>query len=361
MHSYKYGSLEKYFIHLIKFMNHTGYQTLIQYESMPISQTYIDELKNLGVEIVVQSTQGNLWRMLVNCFSLLASTKADIVHTHFTGRYAKLIIPIIARLCGVRKVVSTVHNKPPYQKKNIIRFAYNIYDHVLPVSKSVESSLLIGGVKPDILSTHYLGLFGEKTRSLSDREFFRKKFDIRLDAIVLICISFDAPFKGVDILIEAFKTIHSKHNNVFLLSVGVDISQSRLPALAEHLGISDRVRWAGVIDEGWKALSAADIYVQPSRAEEGLPLAIMEAMVMKLPIVCTNISGNVEAVADGKNGFVCRPTKEDLAASIEKMLLNSDAWAKMGEAGGRRFWDLFDGEKSVKNLVEQFYGIKSKL
>ncbi|HBY02382.1 MAG TPA: hypothetical protein DEG92_07600 [Rikenellaceae bacterium] len=355
MQSFKFGSLERYFLHLIQQCSDEGYKTILQYETMPSSQSYLDELKKSGAEVMVFPTYGNPWRMFINCLSCLREIKANIVHTHFTGRNAKLVIPIIARMCGTRRIICMVHNKPPYQKKNIARFAYNLYHHVLPVSKSVESSLLTGGVKPDILNAHYLGLFGEKVRSKEDRVLFRKKFSIPGEAVVLICISFDAPFKGVDILVEAFQILYSKHKNIYLLSVGVDVGESRLPALATELGISDRVRWAGIVDEGWKTLSAADIYVQPSRSEEGLPLAIMEAMAMKLPIVCTNISGNVEAVADGKNGLICKPTKEDLAAAIEKMILRPDSWREMGEAGKGRFLELFDGKKSVEDLIGRYY------
>jgi glycosyltransferase involved in cell wall biosynthesis len=209
------------------------------------------------------------------------------------------------------------------------------------------------------MNAHYLGLFGEKTRSQEDREFFRKKYNIPVDGKVLVCIAFDEPFKGIDLLVEAFQIIYSKYKNVYLLSVGVDIQKSRLPDRAVQMGVADRIRWAGVVDEGWKLLSAADIYVQPSRAQEGLPLAIMEAMAMKLPIVSTNISGNIEAVADGKNGLVCEPTKEHIAAAIEKLLLQPAVWEKMGEAGYRIFKEHFDGETSVRKLIEKYYGVMS--
>ncbi len=355
MHSYKFGSLENYFLYLAKKCHQAGYQTFLQYESMPSSQDYLSELLKNGTEVIIFPTHCNPAKMSANCFRLLKAIKADIVHTHFVNRYAKIVIPILSRVFSSRRVVCTVHNKPPYQKEDISRLAYNLYNSVLPVSKSVESSLLIGGVNPAVMRTHYLGLFGEKLRSEEYRKSFRKKLDIPLDAIVLTCIAFDAPFKGIDILLEAFQIIYEKYTNVYLLSIGIDTNESSLPSIAHQLGISNRVRWAGVVDQGWQTLSSADIYIQPSRAEEGLPLAIMEAMAMKMPIVCTNISGNIEAVIDGQNGLVCEPDENHLAEAIEKMLLQPLSWEEMGKAGYKRFCELFDGEKSVTELIMKYY------
>ena len=358
MHSSKYGSLENYFLHLIVRCNTSGYRTLMQYETIPASREYLNELKKLGAEIIIFTTNGNPLKMLINYATFIFKTKPEIVHAHFVNRYTRLIIPVIARIAGSKRILCTVHNNPPYTKRNIARFTYNLYSSILPVSRSVELSLLKGGARSSIISALYLGLFGERNRSMDYRRRFREKFGIPQDSIVLICIAFDAPFKGVDILLEAFRIIYDKYPNVFLLLVGIDPQKSHLPKVAEEMSISDRIRWAGIIDEGWKTLSAADIYVQPSRAEEGLPLAIMEAMNMRIPIVCTNISGNIEAVIDEKNGLICNPTKRDLAATIEKMILRPSAWVEMGKFSYERFRELFDGEKSIKSLVEEYYGLQ---
>jgi len=357
MHSFKFGALENYFVHLIARCNATGYRTLMQYETMPASQAYLNQLKKLGAEIMVFPINGNPVTMLINYAAFIFKTKPEIVHAHFVDRYARPAIPAIARIAGSKRIIYTVLNQPPYAKRNISRIAYNLYDSILPVSKSVELSLLKAGVRPAILNTLYSGLFGERSRSMDQRRGLRTMLGIPQDSIVLACIAFDAAFKGLDILLDAFRVIYDKYPDVFLLSVGVEPSKSRLPKLAQEMGISERIRWLGIIDEGWKALSAADIYVQPSRAEEGLPLSIMEAMSMRIPVVCTNISGNTEAVINGKNGLVCSPNKNDLAAALEKMVLRPDVWDEMGKFGYERFREIFDGEKSIQCLVEEYYGL----
>src|SRR5688572_28462531 len=109
--------------------------------------------------------------------------------------------------------------------------------------------------------------------------------------MVLANIAFDAAFKGVDLLLEAFQSVRAAKGDVYLIQVGIDPVTSQLPWTAEQLGIDPYVRWVGTRDTGWRLLQAADIYVQPSKFGEGLPLAIMEAMALRLPVVATHVAG----------------------------------------------------------------------
>ena len=94
------------------------------------------------------------------------------------------------------------------------------------------------------------------------------------EAIVLSCIAFDNPLKGLDILLNTFHIVREGFPKLHLIIVGVDEQTSALPLQANALGLSDCVHWAGIRDAGWQILNAADIYLQPSRSE-GLPLSIM--------------------------------------------------------------------------------------
>src|SRR5207245_1403113 len=134
----------------------------------------------------------------------------------------------------------------------------------------------------------------------------RAEQHIPQDAVVVGSIGFDTPLKGFEILFEALRRLLGEGLTVHLLIVGVDPAQSSLPARAVAMGLSGFVHWGGILDEGWQMLSAADVYAQPSLSE-GLPLAVMEAMAIGLPVVASRVGGIHEAVVDRETGFLVDP------------------------------------------------------
>jgi glycosyltransferase involved in cell wall biosynthesis len=177
------------------------------------------------------------------------------------------------------------------------------------------------------------------------------------NATILACIAWDSPIKGLDILLDALKLINLQCFPVHLIVIGVDPERSTLPDRAARLGLCGRVHWTGIMDNGWKILNAADVYVQPSRSE-GLPLTILEAMSLKLPIVATKVGGIPEVVVDGETGYLARcADPASLAVALEKMLCQPYSWKSMGEAGYLRYLHHFRGDNSIKTLVKDYYGL----
>ena len=101
-------------------------------------------------------------------------------------------------------------------------------------------------------------------------------------------------------------------------------------------------------------LSAADIFVLPSRSE-GFSNAIIEAMAASLPVVATNVGGNAEAVEDGVSGFIVPP--EDIAAlsdAILRMLSNPAKAEEMGASGRERVKDNFTIDAMVHQITNVY-------
>lgn len=355
MVSTKYGAIERYILYASEHCSQHGYETFLQYETSPWSRAFLVDLDRKANLIISPINTVGLPEGLKNIRALIGSIRPDIVHVHFVETGARTAIGLLSRLYGVRRVICTVHNKPDWSKRRAGSMTYNLYDYVLPVSDSVGESLIAGGVNRRRLRTHYLGILGKRDKTSEMNAAIRKKYNIPLNAVLLSTIAFDAPFKGLDILLAALSKVANSGRDIHWLSVGVDPADSRLPDLASRLGIADRVHWAGILDDGWSLLNAADIYVQPSRSSEGLPLAIMEAMAMALPVLCTRISGNVEAVDDMRSGKVVEPDSDSMAAGILWMDDNRPHWEKMGTEGYKKYSNLFEGEASVKNMVKYYY------
>jgi glycosyltransferase involved in cell wall biosynthesis len=356
MRSTKFGSLEAYFVESARACLERGYRTLLQYEEIPQSQEYLEALRHLGVDVQVVPTHNQKFA-IANVMRLLLRTRPNVIHTHFSQVSTISVATTVGRVAGAKKVLSTVHNRINHRQYSRASYAYNRCDHVLGVSHAVVENLIDIGVRRELLSTHYLGLVDLPVRSRELRDTLRAQFDISTQATVIANIGFDAPFKGVDVLINTMEEITAHYPDVVLLQIGIDKSSPLVKAVAAH-PVSKAIRWAGIVDHGWQYLNAADFYVQPSRHGEGLPLSIMEAMAVGLPVVATKVSGNNEAVANGQTGLLCTPDDaEALLNAVIQMIESRDRWSLLGNEGLRRAQKLFDGQRSVEELVHGFYDI----
>lgn len=115
---------------------------------------------------------------------------------------------------------------------------------------------------------------------------------------------------------------------------------------------SDNIEVTGWMDHklGLKKLSLVDIYIQTS-LWEGLPLAVIEAMALKKPILATNIIGNKDAVSHNNSGFLF-DTIEEADNYINKLSSEEELRQKFGENGYDRCKQFFDMTKNFNKLIE---------
>lgn len=362
MHCTKFGSFEQYLLEVATECRNRGYSSVLQYESAHLPIEYSSALAAIGATVVTVPTATRNWQTVHNVWRTLRDVRPDVVNSHFTERHALLTAALAAPHLGVRRVVSTVHGVHHLGSRSLARYAYNQCDYILPVSQGAAADLQRGQVKKEIIHAHYLGLFGERHLSAARRAEIREALSIPPNALVLGNIAFDAPVKGVDALIRALQTIVQTHPSVILMQVGVNPAASQLPSLASQVGVADAVTWVGIRDRGYEYLQAADIYVQPSQSDEGLPLSIMEAMELGLPVVATDVVGNSEAVIDGVTGrLVPAGGPGFLADGIIDLIHQSNRWSAMGLEGRARFEAMFQGSDSVAKLVTNYYGISADI
>ncbi|MBK6899947.1 MAG: glycosyltransferase family 4 protein [bacterium] len=94
--------------------------------------------------------------------------------------------------------------------------------------------------------------------------------------------------------------------------------------------------FAGAVDDVMAMLPACDLFVLPS-LWEGLPVALVEAMGMGLPVVATEVGGTPEVVNDGTTGLLVRPGDAAmLAAAIDRLIIDEPFAAR---------WRMLDGDK----------------
>lgn len=356
MSATKYGSMERYLLGLAQACNKRGVRTLMQYEAEPTSADYRNALRDAGVTTVIAPLGPGGLTEASRLLSLLRATRPVVAHSHFLHRRLGPVIGLARKVGIVGTAITMVHNVYRLERSLKIRAAFAGFDWVLGVSEAAAADVREGGVPPDRVRTHYMGLLDAPSASAARRNAMRERLGVPPDAVVIANIAFELPFKGVDVLLEAFALARQQLPNLVLLQLGVDPTRSQLPLRARALGLDDAVHWLGIRDRGIDYLDAADLYVQPSRGGEGLPLAIMEAMALGLPVVATRSSGNTEAVDDGVEGLLATPSDaHSLAEAL--VALGSDAArrTRCGANARLRFEAQFVGERSVADLVERYY------
>jgi glycosyltransferase involved in cell wall biosynthesis len=173
---------------------------------------------------------------------------------------------------------------------------------------------------------------------LSNAEVVRNPFNVKFDfspawpnlgqdgELHFACVArLDPVPKGQDLLFEALSGPLWAARPWRLFLYGEGLKRNGLERLAQRLGISDRVVFAGFmrVEEIW---ARNHVLVMPSRLE-GLPLAMVEAMLCRRPVVATDVAGHAEIIQDDVTGFLAdAPTPNSMATALERF------WARRAEA-----------------------------
>jgi glycosyltransferase involved in cell wall biosynthesis len=158
-----------------------------------------------------------------------------------------------------------------------------------------------------------------------------------------------APEKGLDTLIDAWPAVRAAHPDARLTLIGEGPERPALEARARALGLplgpGQAVELPGVAADPTAALRDADLFVLPSR-EEGMSIALLEAMALGIPLVASSIPGNRRIVSDFKHGRLAPP---DDPRGLARVII--EQWAKFDRASHM--------SRAARSRVEQEFSIRS--
>ena len=176
------------------------------------------------------------------------------------------------------------------------------------------------------------------------------------NAEALICVGRLSPEKGQQGLIRAFAELRDRHQDLRLRLVGDGPDRPALEANAAKLGLGDHVMFLGRMTEAdtLAEIARSDILILPSFME-GLPIVLMEAMALGVPVVATRVAGIPELVEDGLGGLLFTPSRwDELAACIERLLTDEPLRVSLAEHGKRKVANEFDVTKSAQIMAALF-------
>ncbi len=231
-------------------------------------------------------------------------------------------------------------------------FLLRLADRVVTVSREQRRLLLARGVDRRRIVLVPNVIQAERFRALADEPAaVRSRLGLPPEAPVISLIGRLTPQKGVDDFLLAARRIHEAHPDARFLVAGHGSERERLESEAAALRLSDALRFLGYRADVASLMAASDLLLMPSH-DEGLPVVLLEAMAMALPVVATRVGGIPDLLRDGETGLLVDAGEpDDLASEALGLLADRPAAEAMGRAAQRFVGRHCSPERAARRLA----------
>lgn len=338
-----YGGQESTYISLVQD------KSILEYEYVFASIGYGGHaekiIRNQGFEVTVFNKNPriknlkNIWTL----YQYIKKIKPNIVHT--AASEANFHGIIAAKLAGVPIIIAEEIGFPTHSKKArlVFRFIYKWTKKVVCDSMAVKKYLItIREINEDKGTVIYNPVAINTKIKKVKNDFFTIVSVGRLEKV-----------KNQQALVKVFSKLTNKKSRLILVGEGSE--RKNLENLIESLNLKEIVQITGFVSNPEIYLAQADLFVLPSLSE-GFGIAAVEAMLLHIPCLCSNVGGIPEFVFDNKSGWLFDPKNEkELEEKLNTILSLPDLDLQTIAANGNAFIsDKFTNEKYVQNL-ENFY------
>ena len=261
----------------------------------------------------------------------------------------------ISRLYQIPTVVSV---QGPLKPERVRQFYLPGASLVIAISETLKELLIAAGVSADHIRVVHNCVDTEYFSPNQQVENVRKLLGIHENDFVIGCVANLSPYKGQDVLVEAFSLVAKIQPDAHCVLVGRNDEPFGLKVrdAVNRLGLSRRVHFVSYVDDIRPFLAGMDLFVLASRSE-GFGIVLLEAMAMAKPVVATRVGGIPEAVHDQVTGLLVPPQDaRALAANILKLAEDPHRRKKMGEEGFVRA-KMFNIQNACKARLKAYEGL----
>lgn len=339
---------------------------------------YISELRGSGYKIKTLSISRGM-NPLKHIYSIwliyrfFSKENFDLVHVHTP--VAALVGRVAAWISRVPVVVYTAHGFYFHDDMKAIkrlffiwleRLAGNFTSILFTQSAEDAKTAVIEKIMPQD-KVFEIGNGVDVTRFNPEIKIPSKKLKLELglkeDHFIVGMIGRQVKEKGIIELLEAAKLLINKYEDIGFIIVGERLESDH----AEEVGSSikrfqkllkGRIVFTGMRSDIPQLLKIIDLFTLPSW-REGMPRTIIEAMMMGLPVVATDIRGSREEVVHGETGLLV-PVRspEDLADAIELIYKDREKAKKMGISGRKKALKQFNEKRIIEKqlkIIDNFF------
>ncbi len=301
---------------------------------------------------------------------LIRKEKYDIVHTHETK--ASFITKLAAWLARCPYVIYGLHgvtfNDPmsSFKRKFYIlleKLTIGCADIIVAVGndtieayhkenigKNIPFEVVRSGIDID-------GYLSEAIQTVEGKLQFRKKLGMNAEDIVMITVGRFSNSKAQRYAIQAFAALQKKYTYLKFLLIGEGEMLDECKALVKTLKILDgSIYFLGYQQDIPKYLSISDLFIFTS-LREGLPRVIVEASLLKVPVVTFEVEGAKEVLENEKSGFIVPQTNlDELISKTEQLILHPALRQTFGKSSYDHVIQLWD----MRIMAQKLYKIYNR-
>ncbi len=282
----------------------------------------------------------------------LREHRPTVINTH-SSTDTWLAALACATLADAPPIVRTRHISAPVPDNAATRWLYTkATSRIVTTGEKLRGQLIRdNGYPADRITSVPTGIDTARYAP-GDRAAARRALGLDAEKHYIGIVATLRSWKGHHHLLEAFSLLDAPEWR--LLIVGDGPRRAFIEGVIGRLRLGDRVRMVGQRNDAERWLQALDIFCLPSYANEGVPQALLQAMLTALPVVTTPVGSITEAVTDEVTGLIVPPEQpERLAAALRRLMDDPQLAAGLGRAarasGIRRFGldNMLDGMERV--------------
>ena len=333
---------EYFFLRVISHLTEMGHRVIVVTKRDTPLRAEIEKLNNPNIVLHAWHTHGKIDpQTLFKLCRLIRDERVDVINTHLTT--ASWQGALAAKICGVPSV-AVVHAT---DRKTWFQHA----DYLIAVSGGVKNALIEQGIAPEKIDVLYHGIDLEQYVAPLSMAQAKARLGLPEGALTVGVVASLIPRKGHRFLLEALKNMEAPVHAIF---AGEGELDAELRGQVLEMGLEKRVHFLGFRRDVPEIVCALDAFVLPS-LKEGLSIAVMEAMALEKPVICSAIAGLPEVVHDGQTGFLVPPgDSAALQNALERLFADADLRAQLGR-NARRFLEEHFEQNACLNAMESYF------
>lgn len=292
---------------------------------------------------------------IASLYRWLKSNRVDVINTHSsTDSWLAALACAMPMFRGAPPIVRTRHISASVPDNWATRWLYvSATCHVVTTGETLRRRLIeANGFPADRITSVPTGIDTQRFAP-GDRAAARRALDLPPEAILIGIVATLRSWKGHRFLLDAFAGL--ARQDCILVIVGDGPQRANLESQIVRLNIGDRVRMAGNQPDVLTWLHALDLFALPSYANEGVPQALVQAMLCGLPCVTTDVGSIGEAAVRGQTALVVAPQDaEALGQALLGLIEAPDLRERLGAAARARCRERF-GFESMLDAMEAVF------
>ncbi len=353
------GGKERQLVELLKGIStQNGFTFELALFSHEIHYTEVNKL-NIKIHYLIRKNKKDP-RIFYKLYKLCRKIKPDIIHTW--DSMSSVYAAPITKILGIKFVNGMIRSPLTYiglLGKDYIRskLTFPFSDMIISNSHAGLKSFNAPYKKSVYI---YNGFDLNRIKYLQDKEFVKKKYDIKTEKVVGMVASFSQE-KDYETYISAAQMILQKKDNVTFLAIGDGVNLKKCKRLVKPQ-FQSKIKFLGEQKNVETIINIFDIGVlvsSPKFYGEGISNSIMECMSLGKPVVATDSGGTKELVLNRKTGFLVKPfDAKNMYIRIEQLLENNNLRIKLGKAGRERIKKAFNSENMIKKYKNLHRSLK---